>query len=179
MRLRYTTKSKEDLGIAMAWYEKQRRGLGFGFLDCVEVAVKSILDNPKMYRVYYSHFRGCVVRRFPFSIFYTTMSQLQNPLSMPIMVERTLSLAITYCYFSRSSSFMPSSISSIMSQIFSSSLIAKVSHHFGSILLSLGNFQGIDPLIFSKALSYFATEPQVRTVSPLILNFSSGICLIL
>lgn len=71
MNLRYTARSKEDLDIAIAWYEKQRRGLGFEFLDCIEVAVKSILENPKMYRIYYSHFRGCVVRRFPFSIIYT------------------------------------------------------------------------------------------------------------
>jgi len=46
-------------------------GLGFEFLDCVENAVKSILDNPEMYRIYYSIFRGCVVRRFPFSVYYT------------------------------------------------------------------------------------------------------------
>jgi toxin ParE1/3/4 len=52
---------------------KARRGLGlgFGFLDCVETAVKSILRHPEMYRVVYSGFRGCVVRRFPFSVFYT------------------------------------------------------------------------------------------------------------
>ena len=67
MKLRYTARSKEDLDIAIAWYEKQRRGLGFEFLDCIEVAVKSILANPKMYRIYYSLFRGCVIRRFPFS----------------------------------------------------------------------------------------------------------------
>ena len=47
MKLRYTARSKEDLDIAIAWYEKQRRGLGFEFLDCIEVAVKSILANPK------------------------------------------------------------------------------------------------------------------------------------
>lgn len=39
--------------------------------DCVEIAVRSIQDNPKMFRVYYSAYRGCVIRRFPFSIFYT------------------------------------------------------------------------------------------------------------
>jgi len=33
--------------------------------------VKSILENPKMYRIFYSIFRGCVIRRFPFTIFYT------------------------------------------------------------------------------------------------------------
>jgi plasmid stabilization system protein ParE len=71
MNLRYTDRAKDDVELAFAWYERQRRGLGFEFLDCVEIAVKSILDNPEMYRVYYSIFRGCVIRRFPFFVFYT------------------------------------------------------------------------------------------------------------
>ena len=71
MKLRYTARAKDDLDIALAWYEKQRRGLGFEFLDCIEVAVKSIQRNPRLYMVYYSQFRACVVRRFPFSIFYS------------------------------------------------------------------------------------------------------------
>ncbi|MBU0464402.1 MAG: type II toxin-antitoxin system RelE/ParE family toxin [Proteobacteria bacterium] len=71
MKLRYTDRSKDDVELAFAWYERQRRGLGFEFLDCIEIAVKSILENPEMYRIYYSIFRGCVIRRFPFSVFYT------------------------------------------------------------------------------------------------------------
>lgn len=71
MKLRYTDRAKDDIELAFVWYERQRRGLGHEFMGCVEAGVKSILDNPKMYRMYYSHFRGCVIRRFPFSIFYT------------------------------------------------------------------------------------------------------------
>ena len=71
MKLRYTSRAKDDMEIAFTWYERQRRGLGFDFLDCVEIAVKSILENPKMYRSFCSIFRGCVIRRFPFTIFYT------------------------------------------------------------------------------------------------------------
>ena len=71
MKLRYTNRAKVDIELAFAWYERQRRGLGFEFLDCVEIAVKSILENPKMYRIYYAIFRGCMTRRFPFSIVYT------------------------------------------------------------------------------------------------------------
>ncbi|HHE32640.1 MAG TPA: type II toxin-antitoxin system RelE/ParE family toxin [Chlorobaculum parvum] len=71
MKLRYTHRSKDDLDIAMAWYEKQRRSLGFEFLDRIEVAVKSIVQSPELHRVYYSQFRGCLVRRFPFIVFYT------------------------------------------------------------------------------------------------------------
>ncbi|MCG6869530.1 MAG: type II toxin-antitoxin system RelE/ParE family toxin [Gammaproteobacteria bacterium] len=71
MKLHYTARAREDLELAFAWYERQRRGLGFDFLDCIETAVKSILEHPEMYRAVYSTFRGCVVRRFPFSVFYT------------------------------------------------------------------------------------------------------------
>lgn len=71
MRLRYTERAKNDIESAFAWYERQRRGLGFDFLDCIEISVKSILENPEMYQIFYSNFRGCVIRRFPFSIFYT------------------------------------------------------------------------------------------------------------
>lgn len=71
MNLRYTDRARDDIELAFAWYERQRRGLGFEFLDCVEIAVRSIQDNSNMFRVYYSSYRGCVIRRFPFSIFYT------------------------------------------------------------------------------------------------------------
>ena len=71
MKLRYTDRAKDDVELAFAWYERQRRGLGFEFLDCVEIAVMSILENPEMHRNFYSSFRGCVIRRFPFSVFYT------------------------------------------------------------------------------------------------------------
>jgi plasmid stabilization system protein ParE len=71
MKLRYTRRAKDDVESAFVWYEKQRRGLGFEFLDCVEIAVKSILEDPETYRIYYSLFRGSVIRRFPFSVFYT------------------------------------------------------------------------------------------------------------
>ncbi len=74
MKLRYTERAKDDVELAFAWYERQRRGLGFEFLDCVESAVKSILENPEMYRVVYSKFKTYVVRRFPFTVFYTIES---------------------------------------------------------------------------------------------------------
>ncbi len=48
MKLRYTDRAKGDIEQALIWYEKQRRGLGFDFLDCIEIAVKSIMDNPEI-----------------------------------------------------------------------------------------------------------------------------------
>lgn len=71
MRLRYTSRAKDDIALAFEWYERQRKGLGFEFLDCVEAGVQRILQNPTLYRLFYESFKGCVIRRFPFSIFYT------------------------------------------------------------------------------------------------------------
>lgn len=71
MILSYTDRSEDDVEMAFKWYEMQRRGLGFEFLDCIEIALGNIISFPEMYKISYSHFRGCVIRRFPFSIFYT------------------------------------------------------------------------------------------------------------
>ena len=56
MKLRYTSRAKNELGIAFAWYEGQRRGLGFEFLDCVEVAIEMIRQMPKMYAEHHHNF---------------------------------------------------------------------------------------------------------------------------
>jgi toxin ParE1/3/4 len=71
MKLRYTDRTIGDINLAFLWYEKQRRGLGFDFLDCVEAALQNIIENPEIYQIRYLNFRSCVIRRFPFSIFYT------------------------------------------------------------------------------------------------------------
>lgn len=46
MKLRYTSRARNDLIIAFEWYEKQRRGLGFKFLDCVEAVIETIQQMP-------------------------------------------------------------------------------------------------------------------------------------
>lgn len=64
MHLFYTDKSKDDIELAVIWYEKQRKGLGIEFLDCIEVSINNILNFPEMYEVCYSNFRRCVIPRF-------------------------------------------------------------------------------------------------------------------
>ena len=50
MILRYTDSSKDDIDMAFAWYEKQRRGLGFEFPDSVEMSLMNIPAFPEMYK---------------------------------------------------------------------------------------------------------------------------------
>jgi toxin ParE1/3/4 len=71
MIVRYTDRAKEDLESSFAWYEAQRRGLGFDFLDCIESSIMKILISPESYNIIYSNFRRCIIRRFPFSVFFT------------------------------------------------------------------------------------------------------------
>jgi plasmid stabilization system protein ParE len=71
MKIFYTDRAKDDLESSFNWYQNQRKGLGFEFLDCVEAAVINILNSPLLYPKKYLTFRICLVRRFPFKIFYT------------------------------------------------------------------------------------------------------------
>jgi len=71
MNLRYTDRSIDDLEIAFQWYETQRRRLGFEFLDCVEASNETIQKMPELFAKHHEHFRRALVRRFPFSVFYT------------------------------------------------------------------------------------------------------------
>jgi toxin ParE1/3/4 len=71
VKLSYTKRAKIDVDIAMGWYESQRSGLGFEFLECIEGAINRILENPKLYSLKHKRLRSAVIRRFPFSVFYT------------------------------------------------------------------------------------------------------------
>ena len=71
MILRYTERAQIDIDIAIGWYEKQRKGLGMDFLACVNAVSRHILGNPSLYPLKYKTFRCAVIRRFPFTVFYT------------------------------------------------------------------------------------------------------------
>lgn len=71
MILQYTERAQKDIEEAFVGYENKRRGLGFEFLDCIEVAIKNIIRFPEIYQKAHSQFRRAVIRRFPYSVFYT------------------------------------------------------------------------------------------------------------
>ena len=75
MKLYYAQGARRDIESAFEWYEKQKQGLGFDFLDSIEYVIKNILEYPEMYPISHAKFRKCVIRKFPFSIFYTTEDQ--------------------------------------------------------------------------------------------------------
>lgn len=71
MKLSYTARAKEEIELAFLWYERQRPGLGLEFLGCIEASLENIISFPESYQTIYACFRRCVIRRFPFSIFFT------------------------------------------------------------------------------------------------------------
>jgi len=71
MTVFYTERAKQDVGLAFLWYEKQQKDLGYDFLDCMDGILRNISDFPESYQVVYKKFRRALLRKFPFSVFYT------------------------------------------------------------------------------------------------------------
>lgn len=59
-----------ELQGAIAFYEALRQGLGRDLLREVEKAVVQIQRNPGMFSIHREDIRKCIVRRFPYTIFF-------------------------------------------------------------------------------------------------------------
>ena len=59
-----------DLIEAYAWYEARRAGLGEEFLSSVDASAETIRRTPRLYAIVFETFRRCLIRRFPYAIFY-------------------------------------------------------------------------------------------------------------
>ena len=69
-RLVVNPRAARDAEEAAEWYEKQSKELGKEFINALDAALKSILDNPNKYALLRKNFRRVIVNRFPFGIFY-------------------------------------------------------------------------------------------------------------
>jgi plasmid stabilization system protein ParE len=74
MTLRLHPEAESEFRVAIAWYERQRKGLGSEFALCIDEAMERIHRNPEGYPQVYKAIRRVVVRRFPFAVFYEVMS---------------------------------------------------------------------------------------------------------
>ncbi len=64
-------RARAELDRAMAWYEKQRTGLGLDLHEEVEKALAKIEENPLLGMPYKdTDYRFRLVRRFPYVIYY-------------------------------------------------------------------------------------------------------------
>jgi hypothetical protein len=52
------------------WYEAQRDGLGFKFLDAIEVTLEKIGQFPELYAIVHKNARRALLRRFPIAVYF-------------------------------------------------------------------------------------------------------------
>lgn len=68
--------AEEELRAAVAYYEEQREGLGMDLQAEIEGAVRRIQNNPQLCPLYgESGLRKCVVKRFPYNVFYLELEE--------------------------------------------------------------------------------------------------------
>jgi plasmid stabilization system protein ParE len=70
---------------AALWYEEQRQGLGFEFIDQIQGVLDKIQDNPLQYAIALQDIREALVSRFPFAVYYR------------VKIDRLIILAVFHC----------------------------------------------------------------------------------
>jgi toxin ParE1/3/4 len=72
----FHAEAEAEVRAAAAYYEGRRAGLGDEFLAEIEAMVQRIRQNPKAFTVYDAEgTRKCIVRRFPYTIFYAELEE--------------------------------------------------------------------------------------------------------
>ena len=74
MKVRFLLPAEIEMFEAAAYYEMQAKGLGGNFLDIIEEAVASIIENPNTWPDIESGIKRRLVRRFPYSVLYKVHS---------------------------------------------------------------------------------------------------------
>ncbi len=70
MKLKYHPQARLELNEAADYYEKRQSGLGWDFLEEVQLAIRRILDFPNAWQPLSSNTRRCLTKRFPFGVVY-------------------------------------------------------------------------------------------------------------
>ena len=69
--LRFQPEVEADVKSGRTWYEGKSQGLGDEFLRVFYSACQELIRNPRMYPQVHRHFRRCLLRRFPYAIYFT------------------------------------------------------------------------------------------------------------
>ncbi len=70
--LRLVPDVEEDLTAGYDWYESRAIGLGEEFLRMFYACANQIMDSPLAHPRVFGEFRRCLLRRFPYAIYYIT-----------------------------------------------------------------------------------------------------------
>jgi len=69
--LAFLPEVEDDIAAGYAWYEEKSRGLGEEFLRTFYSCAGQIKRNPLFYLKRDPGFRRCLLRRFPYAIYFT------------------------------------------------------------------------------------------------------------
>lgn len=69
--LHFLPEVEEDVIGGYAWYEDKSQGLGEEFLRIFYACAGEIPRNPLLYPKVYKDFRRCLLRRFPYAVYFT------------------------------------------------------------------------------------------------------------
>ena len=70
MKLRFLTVAEGEQAEAAAYYESQRIGLGWEFVEELDRTVGRILEYPNAWSLSSRNIRTCQMKRFPYSVVY-------------------------------------------------------------------------------------------------------------
>ncbi len=73
--LEFLPEVEEDVITGYVWYEAKSKGLGDDFLRIFYDAAKKIKWNPLLYSKVYRDFRRCLIRKFPYVVYFTMKNE--------------------------------------------------------------------------------------------------------
>ncbi|WP_295434049.1 type II toxin-antitoxin system RelE/ParE family toxin [uncultured Thiodictyon sp.] len=75
MKVEYHPRTVSDLNDAVAYYNKQRDGLGAEFRSEIYAAIARVSANPFQYAMVEGGIRRCFAHRFPYSVLFRLVNE--------------------------------------------------------------------------------------------------------
>lgn len=73
MNLTYHPEAEAELVEAVQFYEQRLPGLGQRFRRAFEAAIAGVRQNPVRWRIVEGEVRRCLIRGFPYSVYYRVL----------------------------------------------------------------------------------------------------------
>ncbi|MBF0537579.1 MAG: type II toxin-antitoxin system RelE/ParE family toxin [Nitrospirae bacterium] len=70
--LRFLPEVEEDVFAGYKWYANKALGVGKEFLEIFYAHLSEISSNPLLYPKVYNGFRRCLLKKFPYAIYFMT-----------------------------------------------------------------------------------------------------------
>jgi plasmid stabilization system protein ParE len=69
-RLRIHPEAEAEFAEAIRWYEQHDAGLALDFANAVDDGMAAVQQAPRQYPAVYRDVRRCIIRRFPYGVFF-------------------------------------------------------------------------------------------------------------